>query len=98
LALFSPIYKIVELPYLLVTKELTLILAIHELALFCIKRSICRTFFTFVERISSGSAVPYPLSRRAAPVAAGWLILTKSAIFHKSFLLLGLGGRCEILW
>jgi hypothetical protein len=91
LALFLPIYKIVELLYLLVIKELTAIFALHEMALFCIKRSICRTFFTIVERISPGPAVLYPLSRRAAPVAAGWPILTKVAIFHKSSLLRVLG-------
>jgi hypothetical protein len=96
LALFSPIYKIVELPYLLVTKELTLILAMHELALFCIKRSICRTFFTIVERISSDSAVLYPLSRRAAPVAAGWLILKNSVIFHNSLLVRDLESTISI--
>jgi hypothetical protein len=82
-----PSYKIVELSYSLVIKELILILALHELALFCIKRSICRTFFTIVERISPVPTVLYPLSRRAAPVAAGWLILAKTVIFHKSLLM-----------
>jgi hypothetical protein len=37
LALFLPIYKIVDFSYLLVTKELTLFFALRELALFCIK-------------------------------------------------------------
>jgi hypothetical protein len=52
-------YKIVVFLYSLVTKELALIFALYELALFCKKRPICRTFFTIVERISPVSVVLY---------------------------------------
>ncbi|OHB61045.1 MAG: hypothetical protein A2167_04455 [Planctomycetes bacterium RBG_13_46_10] len=50
LALFLAFYKIVDILYSLVTKELILIFTINKLALFCIKSQICRTFSTIVEQ------------------------------------------------